>query len=276
MKPQKKASLTVVGVGIRAPAQTTIEARGRIEQAEKVYALLSNPITEYWLRELNSKVETLFDLYAVGKDRGQTYREMTARIVDAVRTGLRVCVVSYGHPGVFAYPFHAAIRELRAEGFDAEMLPAVSAEDCLIAELGIDPATAGCRSYEATDFLIYRRALDPTSGLILWQIGAIGELGYKSEGDRPWNPDGLSALTERLLEGYHRDHEVIVYEAATLPVCRSKIARVAVERLPTAPVTIVSTLYVPPMTKPQVDTAMLQRLRMRGAMAEPAADRCRA
>ena len=192
MNSLKEGSLTVVGVGIRAPAQTTLEARGRIERAEKVYALVSNAVTEYWLRGLNENVESLADCYAVGKDRRETYQEMSARMVDAVRAGLRVCAVSYGHPGVFANPFHAAVRQLRIEGFDAEMLAAVSAEDCLIADLGVDPAAGGCRSYEATDFLIYRRPLDPATALILWQVGALGELGYQSEAIALGNPNAFS------------------------------------------------------------------------------------
>jgi hypothetical protein len=38
------------------------------------------------------------------------------------------------------------------------MLPAISAEDCLFADLGVDPADHGCPSYEATDFLVHGAA----------------------------------------------------------------------------------------------------------------------
>jgi Tetrapyrrole (Corrin/Porphyrin) Methylases len=269
----RRGSLSVVGLGIRAPAQTTLEARARIEHAEKIYALLSNPLAHYWVHHLNKNVETLADLYAEGKERRQTYREMAARLTDSVHKGLRVCAVSYGHPGVFADPFHEAVRQLRKEGFQAEMLPAVSAEDCLIAELGVDPAAGGCRSYEATDFLIYRRGLDTTSALLLWQIGAIGELGYKNDGDRAWNPGGILLLVERLLEAYASEHEVIVFEAASLPLCSSKIIRVALQLLPTARVTVMSTLYVPATTKPTPDPVMLRRLRLVQAPAQPITER---
>jgi len=34
------------------------------------------------------------------------------------------------------------------------MLPAISSEDCLYADLGVDPATTGNASYDATDFLL--------------------------------------------------------------------------------------------------------------------------
>lgn len=265
MTAKRRGSLAVVGIGIRAPAQTTLEASDRIRYADRVYTLVANPLAEYWIHSLNKNADTLNDLYAVGKERGQTYREMVERIVAAVRENLRVCVVSYGHPGVFAHPFHAAVAQLRAEGYAAEMLAGVSAEDCLFAELGVDPAIAGCRSYEATDFLVYRRGTDPASALILWQIGVIAVTGYLND-EHAWNPQGLRVLTETLLETYPPSHEVIVYEAARLPVGESTIARIPLERLAEAPVTVMSTLYVPPMSKPKVDEAMLRRLGMGPAL----------
>ena len=49
------------------------------------------------------------------------------------------------------------------EGFNAQMLAGISAEDCLFADLGLDPGKNGCQSFEATDFLIRRRQFEPTS-----------------------------------------------------------------------------------------------------------------
>jgi len=254
-----KGSLCAVGIGIRAPAQTTLEAAARIRDADKVYAIVADPLAECWIRQLNRHTESLGVLYAPNKPLRETYREMAERIVGAVRDNLRVCAVSYGHPGVFADPIHEAVRRARREGFSAEMLAGVSAEDCLFAELGIDPAVAGCRSYEATDFLIRRRFADPSSGLILWQISAIAQTCPRSDGSAS-NRAGIAVLTETLLETYRRDHEVIVYESARFPICDSIIARMALENLQHAEVTALSTLYVPPMTKLQLDEAMMRRL----------------
>jgi uncharacterized protein YabN with tetrapyrrole methylase and pyrophosphatase domain len=259
MTARRRGSLAVVGIGIRAPEQTTLEASSRIRSADQVYSLVASPLAEFWIRSLNENTEVLGDLYSVGKPRLTTYEEMVERILDAVRKGLRVCVVSYGHPGAFGYPFHEAVRRSREEGFEAEMLAGISSEDCLFAEVGIDPGASGCRSYEATDFLVHRRGADTTSSLILWQIGVIAEFGYKKE-KVAWNPSGLAVLAETLLEAYSKDHEVVVYEAARHPVCSSKIARIPLERLPQVAVGAMSTLYVPPMTEPDVDEAMLRRL----------------
>jgi uncharacterized protein YabN with tetrapyrrole methylase and pyrophosphatase domain len=254
-----RGSFSALGIGIRAPSQTTPEASARIKRAEKVFSIVADPLAEYWISALNQNTESLGALYSVGKDRRDTYREMVERIVDAVRAGLRVCAVAYGHPGVAAYPLHESVRRLRAEGFDAEMLPGISAEDCLFADLGIDPVDGGCRSYEATDFLVHRRGVDTAGNLILWQVGAIAETGYKLERGA-WNPHGIVVLTEVLLETYPPEHEVIVYEAAQLPVCEARIQGVALASLPEAHITPMSTLFVPPLSKPAVDQTMLRRL----------------
>lgn len=255
-------SLSVVGIGIRAPAQTTLEASSRIEHADKVFSLVADPIAEFWIQSLNANTESLGPLYAVGKERRETYAEMIERIVGAVRESRRVCAVSYGHPGVAAYPLHESVRRVRGEGFAAEMLAGVSAEDCLFADLGVDPVAGGCCSYEATDFLVYRRTFDPAGNLVLWQIGVIAEPGFKRE-DRAWNLDGVVVLTEKLLEVYPRDHEVVVYEAPRLPVCDAIIERAPLAALPRAHVTPMSTLFVPPMMKAEMDEAMVRRLGIR-------------
>src|SRR3970282_2169154 len=103
---------------------------------------------------------TLQDCYSVGKPRYRTYREMADRILSAVRAGAQVCAAFYGHPGVFVRPSHDAIRRAPREGFPARMLPGVSAEDCLVADLGVNPGEIGSQSFEATDFLGYRRRFD--------------------------------------------------------------------------------------------------------------------
>ncbi len=254
-----RGSLVVVGIGIRSPAQATFEAASRIKSADKVFILVPDPVAHYWVRTLNAKAESLAHLYGEGKDRRDTYREIVERITDAVREGLGVCAVTYGHPGFAAFPFHESIRQLRAEGYPTEMLAGISAADCLFAELGVDPINAGCLSYEATDFLLRRRPVDPASNLILLQIGVIAESAYKQQREA-WNRNGLAALMERLLEVYAPDHEVVVYEASSILVCEPIIERVPLGSLADARVTAMSTLFVPPMTKAPLDEAMARRL----------------
>ena len=133
---------------------------------------------------------------------------MTAHIIDAVRQGADVCAAFYGHPGVFAFPPHEAIGRARAEGFRARMLPAISAEGCLFADLGVDPATSGCQSFEATDFLVSNRKFDMNSSLILWQIGVIGDSTFQQNGN---DVSRLSILSNYLSEFYGDAHIAVVY-----------------------------------------------------------------
>jgi siroheme synthase len=260
MTTLESTQLTIVGTGIAAPGQVTVEVRSAILYAEVVFSLLADPLSRAWLTELRPDAIDLSEEYAAGRPRLETYRRIVDRILGPARSGKRVCAAFYGHPGVFAIPAHEAIRTARREGISARMLPGISAEDCLIADLGVDPGTAGCQSFEATDFLVRRRRFDPTAGLILWQVGVIAVEDHRDE--LLWNCDGLRVLVEVLLESYPPDHEVVVYEATTLPLFGPKVVQVRLEELPLAPVTALSTLWIRPVADRDPEPEMLRRLRL--------------
>jgi len=257
-------SLTVAGSGMTVAGQVTDEAKSAIESAEKLFHLVQNVLIHRWLEQVNSSAESLYDSYGHGKRRSVTYEEIVERILAPVREGRRVCAVFYGHPGVFASPAHEAIHRARREGHSARMLPGISAEDCLIADLGFDPGEHGCQSFEATDFLVRRRVFDPTSAVLLWQIGGIGISDFRNQ--ESWNPLGVGILARTLAETYGEDHEVVVYEAAVYPIAGPKIHRCRLADLAAAPVTIASTLLVLPLPDRPIDRELLARL------AEPAAE----
>jgi uncharacterized protein YabN with tetrapyrrole methylase and pyrophosphatase domain len=250
--------LAVVGTGIAGPGQVTIEALAEIRAAQKVFFLVADPLTREWLRTLRPRAESLADAYAPGKQRWKSYAEMVERMLAPLRRGRSVCAVFYGHPGVFASPPHEAIRRAREEGHAARMLPGVSAEDCLFADLGLDPGEFGCQSFEATDFLLRRRRFDPTSLLVLWQVGLVGVEDIRMAA--LWSASGLAVLIETLLETYPRRHQVVVYEASTLPISPPKIERVALGELASAAVTATSTLCVPPLGEGKTDFEVARRL----------------
>ncbi len=184
---------------------------------------------------------------------------MVERVLAGVREGKDICFVSYGHPGVFADPMHESIRRARAEGYRATMLPAISAEDCLFADLGVDPGRNGCQSFEATDFLVYERQFDPRSALVLWQIGVIAELGFK-ETFEAWSLAGLDILRARLLEEYEGSHPVFIYDASQYACCEATITRIELQRMLEAKVSALSTLYVPPKPMTQPNIEMVRKL----------------
>jgi hypothetical protein len=250
---KKKGCLTAIGTGYQIAGHITPEAEVCIRRAEKLFHLFGDPVAEQWLQALNPTGETLRDCYVEGKDRSKTYREIVNRVLKAVRRGLEVCLVTYGHPGVFAYPIHEAVRQAKRLGFRASMLPGISAADCLYADLGVDPSS-GCQMFEATDFLIHSRKPDPTCALILWQIGLIGVGTFQNKA--LWSSEGLSILSKVLAGFYSPRHKVVVYEAPAYPILEPLIHPVSIAKLPGAPVTIASTLYVPPKANPRMDRHM--------------------
>jgi uncharacterized protein YabN with tetrapyrrole methylase and pyrophosphatase domain len=249
-------SLTVVGTGIELGSQLTPEARSALERADVVLSAVAEPAMQAFLARLNSNTRSLHTFYELGESRTEAYEAMTEEILRHVREGLEVCAAFYGHPGVFVAPSHEAIRRARDEGFPARMLPAVSAEDCLFASLGVDPSRFGCQSYEATDFLIHSHRLDPTAALVLWQIGTVGSVVAAAYAQ----PSGLTVLVETLLEHYPPEHEVVVYEASPYPGFDPLVRPVRLSELSAEDVTALSTLYVPPRGPPSLDFTMLDRL----------------
>lgn len=260
-------SLTVVGSGMTVAGQLTEEARSAITAAEKLFHLVQSVVFQRWLEQVDPDAESLHDAYAPGRNRAESYAEMVERILAPVRAGRRVCAVFYGHPGVFAQPSHEAVRRAREEGHSARMLPGISAEDCLIADLGFDPGAQGCQSFEATDFLVRRRIFDPTAALLLWQVGGVGVSDFRRQ--EAWNPRGVAILARTLAETFGEEHEVVVYEAAVYPLAGPRIHRCRLAELATAPVTIASTLLVPGLPPRPVDRALLASLTEPGGDVAP-------
>ncbi|HEV7519317.1 MAG TPA: SAM-dependent methyltransferase [Thermoanaerobaculia bacterium] len=251
--------LTLVGTGYMLAGQVTQQSLSAITKAEKLFHLTAEAATSVWIAGLNPTAESLHDAYAEGKPRRDTYLEMVERMLAPVRRGLAVCAAFYGHPGVLVFPAREAIRRARAEGYEARMLPGVSAVDCLFAELGVDPGTDGCQMYDATAFLYRRRRFDPASPLILWQPGFIAVESILPLGGVHGGA-GLRVLTEVLLRDYPPGHEVVLYEAARLPVLGPVIARFPLRELAEAHVTGRSTLYVPPLGPAEYDYDIVERL----------------
>ncbi len=257
MEP-RKGSYAAVGLGMMLGAHVSPRSRSEIEYADVVFGLVSDAIVELWLQEMRPDMRSLQPFYAEGKPRTRSYREMIEAMLTEVRAGRRVCGVFYGHPGVFAQVPHHTIAQARAEGFEAAMHAGISAEDCLYADLGIDPGTYGCQHYEASQLLFYQRRLDPTAYLVLWQIGVVG--------DRSVSRFETGAAYRRLLlellaeQGYPASHEVIVYEAATLPISTPRMERLPLSALEHVKLSAQSTLVVPPARPMIRNEAMLARL----------------
>jgi uncharacterized protein YabN with tetrapyrrole methylase and pyrophosphatase domain len=239
----RRGSLVVVGTGIRTVGHITIESLAWISVADAMFYLVADPVAEAVIRELSPAAVSLHRHYGEGVHRSKSYEAMIDEILRSVHEGKRTVAAFYGHPGVFAFPSHESVRRARRDGYLAFMLPGVSAEDCLFADLNVDPAVNGCQSYEATDFLLHDRAVDPSSQLVLWQVGVVGDWTYRGAG---YDLKAFPMLISRLQNLYGYWHEVTLYEAAIFPGVSPTILKIALGHLTNEYVNAGTTMYVPP------------------------------
>ena len=247
----------VVGVGIRGHGHLTADARHFIERADDVVYVISDKIAERMVRDLRPDAESMHLLYQPGKPRHLTYQAMVERMLRPLRAGKTVCGAFYGHPGLCADSPHDAVEQARAEGHTAMMLPAVSSIDCLWADLGIDPTDDGVQIFEASRYLLFKKKPDVSAGLILLQIGSIGEASYLASGFRR---DGLRLLAAELARRYGPRHQCVIYQVATLLTSARHLVKIPLGQLGEAEINYMDTLYLPPKRPARADLRMQRRL----------------
>lgn len=223
--------------------------------------VLADPLTERWIHEHARQAEDLTRLHHPGAPRPEAYRAMSERLVAHARAGRLVVGVFYGHPGVFTSPSHWAIDTARAEGIPARMLPAVSAEDCLFADLGIDPGDGACQSFEATDMLIRARQPATDAHVVVWQIGVVAQRGLAVDGGH------IAAFVRYLTRFYPADHVVTHYQAAQSVVADPTIEPIPLGELAHARLAVTSTLYVPPLGEREYDLELAASVQLDTAPA---------
>lgn len=246
--------LTVVGTGIKLVSQLTLEAREAICDADVLLHATQTPGMGEWLAGLNPNAVDLTQYYEPGRDRWVTYRMMADRVLAELGAGRRACAAFYGHPAVYVTPSHEIIRRAREAGHVSQMLPGISAEDCLFADLGVDPGRHGWQSYDATPFLVYGPVIDTSAALVLWQLDALGHRDYQPRHEKS-NYDILSRV---LSAKYGGDHVVTGYHGAQYPDVEPLVADLKISEL--AAHEGMSTLYIPPNTRLEADRDMLKEL----------------
>lgn len=254
-----KASLIVVGCGIKFFAHLTNEVIAYIKQSDIVLYLVNDPILKLWIQQQNQYTESLDELYFSCPNRADSYCLITDYVLEHLYQNKHICFVLYGHPSVYAKPGIDAVKKAKKEGYYAKILPAISAEACLFADLLIDPGSSGSQSFEASDFLIHQRQVDISSHLILWQINAIGILNHETTNNKKI---GILLLLDYLIKYYKVTDKIIIYEAAQYPGFEPTIKHNQLKYLPDIQLSNLSTLYIPPTKIAACDQAILKALEL--------------
>jgi hypothetical protein len=242
--PSGPGSLVVVGSGIQFAGHATLATERAIREATRVFFAVADPWAARWIRSLNEGAESL-PYPSDASARRDIYALMVRTILESVRAGERVCAVFYGSPAVLTQPAHNALRQARAEGWQATMLPGVSFLECLFSDANIDPGEQGCHFLDASIFVNESRVLDVYSLVVLSQIGFVRKRGVFTEQDAEVRT-GLEILRERLLRFYSPHQVAVLYEAARSPLDIPRLEPIAIEALPDCRVSALTTLYLRP------------------------------
>jgi hypothetical protein len=257
----KKGKLVVIGSGIKSIGHFTLESQAHLQQADIVLYAAADPVTDMWIEKQNANCFDLYQYYGNNKNRVITYTQMIERIMEEVRAGKYVCALFYGHPGVFVTPSHNAVELARREGYEAEMLPGISAEDCLFADLGVDPSIPGLQTYEATDLLLRKRPINPEVNLIIFQVGCVGDVGFKFTG---YGNDRFNVLLDYLEDVYGPDQEIVNYVASMFSMANPKMDRYKLSEFRNPEiakeVTGISTFFIPAASMAESNDEMSDKL----------------
>ncbi len=258
--PEHPGTLTVIGSGIESVG-FVVGDEALIRDADRVFFCVADPATVVWIKTLRPDALDLYVLYDDHKVRYLTYMQMAEAMLHPVRAGQRVTAIFYGHPGIFVLASHRAVLIARREGHRATLRPGISALDCLCADLGIDPAHPGLQTHEATDLLLRRRRPDTGLHVVLWQVGLIGELGFRRRGYLNRN---FSVLIDYLQGFYGADYPVVNYVASRYPGIPPLLAHHPLSALhdPAVQGTItgLSTFYLAPKDAAPVDLVLMREL----------------
>ncbi|MFM2416299.1 MAG: hypothetical protein RL385_1022 [Pseudomonadota bacterium] len=243
--PESRGSLLLVGTGIEGQSHITAAARRALELASKVLFAVADAETADFIRALRPDAESLS--YGAGDTpRAETDRAMVDRILSEVRAGHRVCAAFYGHPALLTRPSLLALQEARAAGFVARMLPAVSALDCLCADLGFDPGESGLQVYEATVFLRRQPSIDPRTPLILLQPAMLGNRAHHGQEAPGAIADAAQGLRVLLTRSYPPGKRGLVYLASTECARPHMLESLALSELDVTRLPELATLFIPP------------------------------
>lgn len=256
-----KNTLAIVGTGIKFMSHLTVEAKTYIKNADKVLYLVNEPAMKDWIKSFNPSSESLDFLYTKHCSRNDNYKLISEYVLENLQNIKLLCLVIYGHPTVLVQPSIYSANMAIRNGHEVIMLPGISSEDCLFADLGIDPGSCGCQSFEATDFLIYDREYDSSCHLILWQPSVIGLKDISVDYDPK---KGLNILTEHLNHKYDLSHEISLYEASQYPALKPKIEKIKLKDLPEIKITRITTLYVPPNVIKKPNSKILKKFNESG------------
>lgn len=205
--------------------------------------------------------ESLDPIYFSENDRQSSYDKIRDKILTELETYNFITVVLYGHPTIFADPGLQAIIAAQKNSIETIILPGISIENCLYADLKVDPGQFGCFHLEATELLLYDKIIDPTAHLCIWQPGMIGNRSVPQPKQKSKH---LKLLKIKLKKYYPDNHISILYEASMYPGVEPRIHKFPLYDIEDQTIGTLSTLYIPPLPQRKPDLDILNQITSEG------------
>jgi precorrin-2 methylase len=241
--------IRVVGLGITGIEHVTRETEAAVRRARRVYHVDAGLAAPAWLRATHSDVRPLFaETYVVGEARLSIYDRIAAEVLRAGLDVGDVVLAVQGHPMVFSYVPALLLDAGPLVGLEVQVLPGISADAVLLAELGIDPADHGLQAYECTDLLLRRRPIQSDVPLVLWQVGNLETRLHQARRSRP---ERLAGLVAWLTNFYPPLHPVTALHVSPHPGVPGWRRTLKLEDLPSiaGELHAAVTLYLPPVRR---------------------------
>jgi uncharacterized protein YabN with tetrapyrrole methylase and pyrophosphatase domain len=256
---QPPFDIYIVGLGIFGYKQVTRETEDALRACRKVYYLHTEPSVKDYLKGFDVELENLRPMYRLGESRLPMYQAMADTVLEGAREKPPVALAVYGHPMIFVASSRIIREKASGYGMRVQVLPGISALDCLAIDLDFDFGVNGLVQFEANYALIYQPRLDPTVPCLLWQVGIVETRLFAP---LPSRPERFMRLKNYLLQFYPEDHKVALAISATIPLVDKEIIWVEIKDIPCAykHFTVATTLFIPPTSKPMVRDIELARL----------------
>lgn len=152
------------------------------------------------------------------------------------------------------------VKRAKQVPFPVYILPAISSLDCMLADLCINPGTHGMQLLEATELLAYRKFVDNTSHVAIFQVGSIGQDGHSR--DLKLMRKGLELLFDYLSNYYSLDQIVFFYEASQYPKKHKKVIETTLQDMKDEKISSLTTIYLPPAQPKEIDNEMVKKIKL--------------
>ena len=239
-------SLTIVGAGILAPNQLTLEADRALRGSSLIlYVVGDAPAMISYLQSLGPKAVDMNSYYRSGELDEEVYRNLSQAVIAAMEGNDTVSFVVNGHPLIYNLPVRIIAREARKRGYRVNVLPGISSIDTMLMQLGIEIGSSGLQVYDANRFVYYGIEPDVRVPLILFQPGCFGS-GIITI-DKENAPRRFERLCGCLMHFYGPDHVVRILRSSMASDVAPLDISVEIRDLPSRASSIdyVSSLYVP-------------------------------